>query len=121
MINRNNKKRLRSKIKIRKKVFGTVEKPRLTVFRSLNEIYAQLIDDDSGFTLASASTKSKELEAELKEQKGKTAKSKLVGMLLAKKAIEKNIATVIFDRNGYRYHGRVKSMAEGAREGGLKL
>ena len=121
MIQRNNKKRLRSKNRIRKKVFGTSEKPRLSIYRSLNNIYGQLIDDSNGKTLASASSLSKELEESLKSAKGKSAKSKLVGNLVAKKAVEQNITTVIFDRNGYRYHGRVQAFAEGAREGGLKF
>ncbi|MBX2976582.1 MAG: 50S ribosomal protein L18 [Ignavibacteriaceae bacterium] len=121
MINRKSNSRLRSKTKIRKKTFGTAEKPRLTVYRSLNNMYAQLIDDAQGVTLASASSLNKEIETELKDSKGKVSKSKLVGSLLAKKASEKNIVEVIFDRNGYRYHGRVKSLAEGAREGGLKF
>jgi large subunit ribosomal protein L18 len=84
-------------------------------------MYAQLIDDVNGVTLAAASSLNKEIEAELKAAKGKTSKSKLVGALLAKKATEKNITAAIFDRNGYRYHGRVKSLADGAREGGLKF
>jgi large subunit ribosomal protein L18 len=121
MINRKSNSRLRSKTKIRKKTFGTSEKPRLTVYRSLNNMYAQLIDDINGVTLAAASSLNKEIEVELKEAKGKTSRSKLVGALLAKKATEKNITTAIFDRNGYRYHGRVKSLADGAREGGLKF
>lgn len=118
---RNLKPRERSKTRIRKKVFGTVAKPRLTVYRSLNHVYAQVIDDSSGVTLASASSLSKELIDSLKEAKGKIAKSKLVGSLLAKKAIEKNVTDVIFDRNGYRYHGRIQAIADGAREGGLKF
>lgn len=121
MINRNNNSRLRSKTRIRKKVFGTPEKPRLSIYRSLNNIYGQLIDDSNGKTLTSASSLSKEIAEDLKSTKSKTAKSKLVGILVAKKAVEQNISTVIFDRNGYRYHGRVQAFAEGAREGGLKF
>ncbi len=121
MIKRNKNNRLRSKIKIRKKISGTQEKPRLTVYRSLNNIYAQLIDDSAGNTLVSASSLSKELTEELKTAKGKISKSKLVGKLLAQKAAEKNISQVVFDRNGYKYHGRVKAVADGAREGGLKF
>lgn len=113
--------RERAKIKIRKKISGTTEKPRLTVYRSLNNIYAQLIDDSTGKTLVSASTLSKDLESDLKSSKGKIARGKLVGNLLAKKAAEKNITTALFDRNGYRYHGRVQAVAVGAREGGLKF
>ena len=120
MINKKNK-RIRSKIKIRKKISGAPERPRLTVYRSLNNIYVQLIDDISGKTLVSASSLSKELKEELKSVKGKTSKSKEVGKLVAKKALEQNISSVVFDRNGYRYHGRVQAIAEGAREGGLKF
>lgn len=121
MIKKNKNIRLRSKLKIRKKISGANEKPRLTVYRSLNNIYAQLIDDSAGNTLVSASSLSKEITEELKTVKGKINKSKLVGKLAAKKALEKNISQVVFDRNGYRYHGRVKAIADGAREGGLKF
>ena len=113
--------RERAKVKIRRKISGTSEKPRLTVYRSLNNIYAQLIDDSTGKTLVSASTLSKELAGDLKSSKGKIERGKLVGSLLAKKAAEKNITAVLFDRNGYRYHGRVQAVANGAREGGLKF
>lgn len=121
MVGKIKNSRSRSKIKIRKKVFGVAEKPRLSIYRSLNNIYAQVIDDATGKTLASASSLSPEIKEEIKGIKGKTAKSKLVGTLVAKKATENKISTVIFDRNGYRYHGRVKAVAEGAREGGLKF
>jgi len=121
MIKRENNSRLRSKIRIRKKVFGTPEKPRLSIYRSLNNIYGQIIDDSNGKTLASASSLSKEIAGDIKSAKGKTAKSKLVGKLVAQKAVEQNISTVIFDRNGFKYHGRVQAFAEGAREGGLKF
>jgi large subunit ribosomal protein L18 len=121
MIKKNYNSRLRSKTKIKKKLSGTAEQPRLTVFRSLNGIYAQLIDDVKGETVAAASTKNKEITEELKSLKGKVSKSKLVGNLIARKALEKNINTVVFDRNGYRYHGRVQAVAEGAREAGLKF
>ena len=120
MIKRKNK-RTRSKIKIRKKIFGIPERPRLTVYRSLNNIYVQLVDDINGKTLTSASTLSKELGEELKSAKGKISRSKAVGKLVAQKAKEQNISSVVFDRNGYRYHGRVQAIAEGAREGGLKF
>ncbi len=113
--------RIRSKIKIRKHLSGTSEVPRLTVYRSLTNVYAQLIDDSDGKTLASASSLSKEISAELKGAKSKVEKSKIVGNLLAKKALEKKITTVVFDRNGYKYHGRVQALADGAREGGLKF
>lgn len=100
---------------------GTSEKPRLAVYRSLNHIYALLVDDTTGNTLSSASTLSKEIEKDLKNAQGKVAKSKLVGTLIAKKAAEKKITSVVFDRSGYRYHGRVQAVAEGARKGGLKF
>lgn len=121
MIKRNENSRLRSKIKIRKKMSGTVEKPRLTVYRSLNNIYVQIIDDTSGKTLVSASSLSKDVKEEIKSVKGKIAKSKVIGTVVAKKALEQKIATVVFDRNGYRYHGRIQAVADGAREGGLKF
>lgn len=121
MIKRNTNKRLRSKTRIRKKISGTTEVPRLTIYRSLNQIYAQIIDDSTGNTLISVSSLSKELTDEIKSSKGKISKSKLVGGLVAKKALEKKIANVVFDRNGYRYHGRVQAIAEGAREAGLKF
>ena len=111
--------RERAKIKIRKKISGTSEKPRLSVFRSLDNIYAQIIDDTTGNTLVSVSSLNKEAKADLKSVKGKINKSKLIGSLVAKKALEKDIKNVVFDRNGFRYHGRVKALADGAREGGL--
>lgn len=113
--------RLRSKTRIRKKISGTKERPRMTIYRSLTNIYVQLIDDIEGKTLVSASSISKELAGEIKAINGKANKSKLVGVLAAKKALENNIKEVVFDRNGYRYHGRVRSVAEGAREAGLKF
>lgn len=121
MIKRNYNSRARSKAKVKKKINGTAEQPRLTVFRSLNNIYAQLINDVDGKTLVSASSKNKEIAKELENTKGKVNKSKLVGLLLGKKATEMSIKTVVFDRNGYRYHGRVRAVAEGAREAGLKF
>ena len=121
MIKKNYNTRMRSKTKIRKKVFGSQNRPRFTVYRSLNNIYAQLIDDTNSKTLVSASSLSKELIEELKNSKGKISKGKIVGNLLAKKALEQKISTVVSDRNGYRYHGRVQAIAEGAREGGLKF
>jgi large subunit ribosomal protein L18 len=111
-------RRQRIRYTIRKKVTGTVEAPRLSIFRSNTEIYAQLIDDVSGKTIASASSKDKDIVA----QKGtKSEKSKLVGATLARKATELGVSTIIFDRGGYLYHGRVKAVADGAREGGLKF
>ena len=121
MIKKENDNGLRSKTRIRKSIFGTSEKPRLSIYRSLNNIYGQVIDDSSGKTLAAASSLSKEIAEDLKSAKSKSAKSKLVGTLVAKKAIEQNISTVVFDRNGFKYHGRVQAFAEGAREGGLKF
>ena len=102
--------------RIRAKVKGTAQKPRLSVFRSNKEIYAQLINDDAGVTITAASSKEKDIVA----QKGnKTEKSKLVGQSIARKAKELGVEAVIFDRGGNLYHGRVKAVAEGAREGGL--
>ena len=111
--------RHRAKIKIRKKISGTPEKPRLSVYRSLDNIYAQIIDDTTGNTLVSFSSLNKEAKADIKSVKGKINRSKMIGNMLAKKALEKNIKNVVFDRGGYQYHGRVKALAEGAREGGL--
>ncbi|MDP1675470.1 MAG: 50S ribosomal protein L18 [Bacteroidota bacterium] len=115
------KRRSRIKKTIRKRIFGSVERPRFTVYRSLNDIYGQIIDDVSGKTLVAISTNTKEVKEELAAAKTKVEKSTLVGKLLAKKAIEKNISAVVFDRNGYLYHGRVKAFADGARAGGLKF
>jgi large subunit ribosomal protein L18 len=105
----------------KKKILGNKERPRLVVFRSLNNIYGQIIDDSSQVAILGASSLSKELKNEVKKSKSKTDSSKLVGKLLAEKAKNKKIKKVIFDRNGYAYHGRVKALAEGAREGGLKF
>ncbi|MDF2384017.1 50S ribosomal protein L18 [Nostoc ellipsosporum NOK] len=111
-------RRQKIRFNIRKKIAGTAQKPRLSVFRSNSDIYAQLIDDDNSQTLASASSKDKDVQA----QSGtKSDKSKLVGAALARKAAELGIKDVVFDRGGYLYHGRVKSLAEGAREGGLQF
>jgi large subunit ribosomal protein L18 len=111
-------RRTRIKYGIRQKVSGTAQKPRLSVFRSNTDIYAQLIDDASGVTLASASSKDKEVAA---QKVNKTEKSKMVGAALAKKATALGLQACVFDRGGYLYHGRVKAVAEGAREGGLKF
>jgi large subunit ribosomal protein L18 len=123
MNNQDTKKRrqLRRKLHIRKKIFGTSEEPRLTVKRSLKHIYAQIIDDTQHMTIVSASTLDKEVLASITKGMKKVELSKLVGAYLAKKAIEKNIKKVAFDRNGYLYHGRVKVLADAAREGGLKF
>jgi len=111
-------KKQKIRFRIRKKVSGTTQKPRLAVFRSNSDIYAQLIDDDHGRTLAAACTKDKDILA----QKGtKSEKSKLVGSAIARKAGELGIKTVTFDRGGNLYHGRVKALADGAREGGLEF
>lgn len=106
--------------RVRRKVQGTSERPRLCVFRSLVNVYAQIIDDASGRTLASASTLDKDLKGDLKSTKNKEA-AKKVGELVARRAVEKGITQVVFDRGGYLYHGRIQSLAEGAREGGLKF
>ena len=108
-------------MRIRRKVSGTAERPRLTVFRSLNHIYAQLVDDLGGRTILTVSSRDKDLAAALGATKGKVAASKAVGKQLAVKAKEQGILRVCFDRGGYLYHGRVKAIADGAREGGLNF
>jgi len=111
-------RRQRIRYNVRKNVSGTAVKPRLSVFRSNTDIYAQIIDDTNGATIASASTKDKEIKA----QSGtKSDKSKMAGAAIARKATELGVSEVVFDRGGYLYHGRVKSVADGAREGGLKF
>ncbi len=112
-------RRFRIKSRIRKNLFGTPEKPRLSVFRSNREIYAQIIDDLNGKTLVAASSKSKDFDAEGKLTKIKQAAR--VGQIIAQKAKDAGIETLVFDRNGYLYHGRVKSLAESARKEGLKF
>lgn len=116
----NNKTKARQKIRyrIRKKIFGTASTPRLSVFRSNTDIYVQLIDDATGTTLASANSRQKDIAA---QKTAKIEKSKLVGEAIARKAGEIGIKEVVFDRGGYIYHGRVKAVAEGAREGGLQF
>jgi len=116
-----NDKRLKNKIRVRKKISGTAERPRVAVFKSLKQIYAQIIDDSNSVTLISASSLSKDIANDIKDAKGKIEKSKVVGKYLAEKAVEKGIKSVVFDRSGYRYHGRIQAIAEGAREGGLKF
>ncbi|HEY5393573.1 MAG TPA: 50S ribosomal protein L18 [Hanamia sp.] len=116
----NSKVSARQKIRyrIRKKISGSTQKPRLSVFRSNKDIYVQLIDDTNGTTIASASSREKDIAA----QKGnKVETSKRVGEAIAKKSLELGIANVVFDRSGYIYHGRIKAVAEGAREGGLQF
>src|SRR5690606_32357334 len=110
------RKRIRNRI--RKIVAGSAERPRLSVFRSNNEIYAQLIDDNNATTLVAASS----IEKDIASQSGnKTEKAALVGKLIAQKAKDAGIENVVFDRNGYLYHGRIKQLADAAREGGLKF
>jgi large subunit ribosomal protein L18 len=112
--------RERRKLRIRKKVSGTADKPRMSVFRSAKHIYAQVIDDATGATLAHASTLSKDLRGTLEED-NKVAAAKKVGALIAKICKSKNIDRVVFDRNGYMYHGRVSALAQAAREAGLEF
>ena len=122
MIHKNTvERRFKKKNRIRKKIQGTAECPRLTVFRSGTHAYAQIIDDSTGRTLVASSSLAKDLREEAKAAKNPVAMFKLIGQAVAKKAIEKNITKVVFDRNGYLYHGRVKALADGAREGGLKF
>ncbi len=111
-------RRTRIKYRVRKKIRGSHEKPRLSVFRSNKAIYAQIINDLEGKTLVAASSSPKEVG---EEKMNKTQTAKAVGKLVAEKAKEAGIESVVFDRNGYLYHGRIKSLAEGAREGGLKF
>jgi len=112
--------RERRKLRIRSKISGTEERPRLSVFRSGKHIYAQVVMDGNGQTLAAASTLSRDLKGSLGED-DKTAAAKKVGALIAKICLEKKIEKVVFDRNGYLYHGRVKALADAAREAGLKF
>ena len=116
--NRKSYRRLRIRLRIRKSINGIPQRPRLTVFRSNKEIYAQLIDDQAGHTLVSASSMDKGIAG---KKVTKTEQAKLVGQLIAERAKEVNIESVVFDRNGYLYHGRVKALANAARENGLKF
>ena len=111
-------RRTRLRYRIRKTVSGTDKRPRLAVFRSNKEIYAQLIDDVSGKTITAASSRDKDINA---SKVNKTEAAKLVGKVIAERAVKAGVDAVSFDRGGYLYHGRVKSLAEGAREGGLKF
>ncbi len=115
--------RLKRQKRLRHKIKGTSEKPRLTVYRSLNQIYVQIIDDTDGKVITGISSLTKSLKAKIKETKtkSKTEISKLIGKEIAQKALDLKIKHVVFDRNGFIYHGRVKALAEGAREGGLKF
>ena len=112
-----NVSRIKRHERVRKNISGTAERPRLNVYRSLNHIYAQIIDDVAGNTLVSAST----LDKSVKTKKSNKEAAKEVGALIAKKALEKNVKTVVFDRGGYIYHGVVKELAEAAREAGLEF
>jgi large subunit ribosomal protein L18 len=111
-------RRQKIKYNVRKKISGTAARPRLSVFRSNLEIYVQLVDDVAGITLAAASSKEKDIVA---QKVNRVQKSKLVGASIARKAAALGLSDVVFDRGGYLYHGRVKAIAEGAREGGLKF
>lgn len=112
--------RLKRKKRIRKKVFGSQERPRLCVFRSTRHIYAQIIDDTAGHTVVTASSMEKDAKEHL-EKGNKTAIAKYIGKTVAKRSMEKGIKKVVFDRNGFLYHGRVKAVSDGAREAGLKF
>ena len=112
-------RRLKIKQRIRKRIHGTNERPRMTVFRSNKQIYVQLVNDLTGETVVSASSKNKEVAD--KKNINKSEQAKLVGKLVAERSLAKGINYVVFDRNGYLYHGRIKVLAESAREGGLKF
>ena len=114
---KNEANRKRRKIRIRKKLSGTAERPRLSIFRSTKHMYVQVVDDVSGRTLASASTQSKDVSFE----GAKTEGAKAVGTAVAKKLLDQGISQVVFDRNGFLYHGRVRALADAAREAGLKF
>ncbi len=115
-----NDTRVRIHIRIRRKIQGTQERPRLSVYRSLNHIYAQIVNDEQGVTVVSASSLDKEVRAKTKSG-GNVAGAKIVGEEIARRAKAKGIDSVVYDRGGYRYHGRVKTLAEAAREAGLKF
>lgn len=115
-----NKERQRRHDRVRKKVSGTAEAPRLNVYRSLNHIYVQIIDDTKGITICSASTMEKDVKAEIKDMT-KTEAAKVVGKKAAEKALAKGVKEVVFDRGGYLYTGRVQAVADGAREAGLNF
>lgn len=120
-MNKNEKKliqREKRHTRIRGRISGTAERPRLVVYRSLNQIYAQIIDDTTGMTIANASSLDKEF---VEKKMKKTQKSEAVGQSIAKRAAEKGIKKVVFDRNGYRYHGRIKVLADSARKAGLEF
>ena len=115
------KKAERRRRRVRGKVVGTAARPRLTVAKSLKNTFVQIIDDEKGITLVGTATNSKSVRADLKKGDTKTVAAKMAGKKIAELAMENGITEVVFDRNMYRYHGRVKAAAEGAREGGLKL
>ena len=111
----------KKKSRRKKKIFGTSERPRLVVHRTLRGIYGQIVDDSRRQTIVGGGSKSKDIQEAVKKAGSKTEVSKLVGEMLARKAKEKKISKVVFDRNGYKYHGRVKALADGARQGGLEF
>jgi large subunit ribosomal protein L18 len=115
------KKRERRHLRLRRKMEGTSERPRLTIYRSLTQIYAQIVDDTTGKTLAAVSSLTKDLKPRVKSAKSKIERSKLVGLAIAERAKAAGVTQVCFDRAGFRYHGRVKAVADGAREGGLSF
>jgi len=114
------KARERRRIHVRLKVVGTPERPRLNVYRSLNQIYAQIIDDSVGHTLVSASTIDREIEGQIAGM-ARTAQAEVIGRVVAERALAKGVQKVVFDRAGYKYHGRVKALAEAARKAGLEF
>jgi large subunit ribosomal protein L18 len=118
---RRSEARLRRHIRLRKKINGTAERPRLSVFRSLHHIYAQVVDDTKGVTLVTASTVEPEVRGQLETKCGNIEAAKAVGIAIAKKALQNGIKTVVFDRGGYIYHGRIKALADAARENGLEF
>ncbi len=120
MLKDKNYYRKRRHNRVRKKVTGTTERPRLSIFRSLNQIYAQIIDDVNSFTIVATSTLDKKLR-DLDGHRGNIKSAKRVGELIASKAKEKGITSVVFDKGGYKYHGRVKALADAAREAGLEF
>lgn len=115
-----NERRLRRHRRVRRNIQGTAERPRLNVFRSLNNIYVQIIDDQAGVTLAAASSIEDSLASKLKG-KSKTEQARMIGDAVAKRAVEQGLKRVVFDRGGYKYHGRVRALAEAAREAGLEF
>jgi len=117
-VNKRTELRAKRKVRIRKRIFGTTERPRLSVYRSLNHIYTQIIDDTQGVTLVSASTVEKEIR-DAQKFENKRAAANYIGKLIAERATAKGIKSVVFDRNGFLYHGRVKAVSDGAREAGL--